>query len=352
MHTLDFLVQPQLAPAVSLAHDRHFMQAATRASRTNIGILRVFDVAGEVLSIGRYHIVPGTPVTGIRALYRRFSGGRVVPFGDGFIGISLVLPHRAALFSDDPLALAPYQVPNRYVRGILEGCKHINVAAFYPGRDFITVGRRVLGLVSFETDASGALLFEAIVSNHRDFSVLPDLLNAVDPNGVITAEFLTPNDTTSLARELGVGLTIEEVADMVRRGFEAQFNLVCDSHELSAIEKQAIAAVAPAYGDDRWLSERHLRPELTHFALERTQLGVFEARFELEQQRFIKEIVFSGDFIANSVGIERLESELRLCPAEWHAIDAVASDIFAKPENYILGIGRTHVIADTIGKGL
>ena len=71
----------------------------------------------------------------------------------------------------------------------------------------------------------------------------------------------------------------------------------------------------------------------------RVQLGQFDVHFSLEQEHFIKDIVFAGDFIANSPAIERLEHELRLCPAEWRAIDAVASEMFAQPENFILGIG-------------
>ena len=50
--------------------------------------------------------------------------------------------------------------------------------------------------------------------------------------------------------------------------------------------------------------------------------------------------------------IDLCERELRLCPAEWRAIDAVASETFADPANYILGIGRVRAIADTIMRGL
>ncbi len=82
------------------------------------------------------------------------------------------------------------------------------------------------------------------------------------------------------------------------------------------------------------------------------QLGVFEVRYALEQDRFLKDIQFNGDFIANSPGVARLERDLRLCPAEWRAIDAVASQIFSSPEHFILGIGRVRVIADTIMRAM
>src|SRR5262249_37017862 len=158
--------------------------------------------------------------------------------------ISLVLPHRAALYSTDPLALAAHQVLNRHVRGILEGCKLVNVAAFYPGRDLVTVDRRILGLVSFEIDHAGALLVEAILANTRDFRALPAFLDAIDPPGVIPAEMLTADGTTCLARELQAELTTEEVAALLRRGYEKQFSLACEPRRLDALDEQAIKTIA------------------------------------------------------------------------------------------------------------
>ena len=354
MPTLDFIVQPRIAPAVSLATDSHFLHVVGRPSRTRTGVLRVYDFAGDVLSIGRYHLAPrrAAPADGC-TLHRRHSGGRVMPFGDGFVGLTLVLPHRSALFSDNPLALAPNQVINRYVRGILEACKLANVPAFYPGRDLVTVDRRILALVSFEVDRNGALLFEALIANLRDFSVLPELLDAADRSGVIKAEMLTAEGTTCLAEVLGTSLTTTEVAELLRRGFERQFLLTIEPHTLSTLEEQAIEATAAhELHADRWLQQRHVRPDLERHAFTRVQLGLFEAYFSLEQDRFIKDIVFAGDFIANSSAIERLEHQLRLCPAEWRAIDAAASEIFAQPENFILGIGPVRTIAETITKAL
>lgn len=353
MLVADFLTQRDIDPALSLAADRHFMQVVRRASRMRPAVLRVFTFPNEAVSIGRYHLAPPldghTPV----ALWRRHTGGRVTPFGDGFVGVSLVLPHRSAFYSDDRLSLAPYQVLNRYVRGILEACRLANISAFYPGRDFITVDRRVLGLVSFETDEAGALLFEAILANTRDFSALPYLLERIDPTGLIKMEMMGPDATTSLARELGTELSFEEVADLVQRGFSKHFGLVCRPHALTTLELQAIQAIAAReFGDDGWLRQRRFRPELNRHASLWVQLGAFEAYFALEQERFLKEIVFAGDFLANSPSIERLERDLRLCPIEWRAIDAVANEIFGTAENFILGIGRTRTIADMITRGL
>jgi hypothetical protein len=227
------------------------------------------------------------------------------------------------------------------------------VPAFYPGRDFITVERRVLGFVSFEVDRCGVLLFEAIIANRRSFGILPQMLDEVDRDGIIKAEMLLADNTTCLAAEIGTALTTEEVAELLRVGYEQQLNLAFEPHTLTSLEQQAIdGTAAHEFHEDHWLRQRQLRSDLDHHAVARVQLGMFEAHFALEQGRFIKDIMFAGDFIANSAAIERLERDLRLCPAEWRAIDAVASEIFSQPDNYILGIGPLRTIADTITKGL
>jgi lipoate-protein ligase A len=338
-------------PSISLASDRHFLHVVQRPVRQPFGVLRLYELSTEVLAIGRYHLAPQSrPGAGV-TLHRRLCGGRAIPLGPGFIGLSLILPHRSALFGDDPLLLAPYQVMNRYVRGLLTAGRQVGLDLLYPGRDRVTLNRKMLALVSFEIDRAGALLFEAVIANERDFSVLPALLEQADPDGVVKAEMLTPDATTCVAAELGRPLSLSQLAEVLREGYETAFGIECLPHSTSPLEAQAIENIAThEFTAERWL--RPGRHRFDHHAVTRTQLGVFEAHFTIEQGRFIKEVTFAGDFIANSQGIEELERGLRLCPAEWRAIDAVAAEVFAKPENFILGIGPVHVIADTISRGL
>src|SRR5206468_2959773 len=210
------------------------------------------------LSLGRYHLLPpGRPGTRVR-LHRRHSGGRATAFGDGFVGLALTLPHRSALVSAEPLALAPDQVMNRCVRGILEGLKAAGVAAF------------------------------------------------------------------------------------VRRSYEEVFGLTLEAGE----------APAPApIDEDRWLRQRAPRPELDRQARTRTQLGCLEAHFMLDGVR-IADLALAGDFIANSPAIEQLERELRGCRAERRMLDDVVTRVFARPEDFILGVGPLETIAATIMRGV
>jgi hypothetical protein len=234
------------------------------------------------------------------------------------------------------------------VRGILAACQLAHVPAVYPGRDFVTADRRVFAAVSFETDENGTLLFEAIVSVSRDFTCLPALLDRVDPQGTVRVQLLDANGTTSLARALGTSIAFEEVADLLRRGFAKQFAVQLEPSELSPLEQQVIQAVAARESEPHWLAQRVLRPDLDRHDSSWVQLGVLEVYLSLQQAQFIKDIMFVGDFIANSPGIDALERRLRLCPCERRAIEEVASEIFSDPANFILGIGKIRTVADVI----
>src|SRR5262249_12757450 len=196
--TLALIVQPGLAPGESLATDRALLDAVTSGTLAATGALRVYTLAGDVLAIGRFHASPGPrPESGIRVM-RRWSGGRAMPWGDGFVGVSVVLPHRSALVSADPEALAPSQVMNRCVRGILAACEDAGVPAFYPGRDLLTVERRMLGMVSFAVEEGGALVFEAVLAKSAAHSVLPPLLDRAHPRGGVPSAMLTAEDPPAL----------------------------------------------------------------------------------------------------------------------------------------------------------
>jgi len=347
---IEFLFQENVEPARSLATDRYLLNAFQKATRPRAAVLRAYTARGDFLSAGRYHrIVPGPSPPSI---WRRPSGGRTLPFGDGFLGFSLLLPHRSALVSEDPFHLSPYQVPNRYARGVLTALRGFGIDAFYPGRDFVTVHRKPIAMVTFESDGRGALLFEGILALERDFSILADFLAIADPGGSLAGECLDRAGVTSLASETREPRAARDVAAALLRGFAEQFGVETEARELSPLEVQAIDAIESREFREGWLAERCSGDDLRLVAATPVPLGVFEVRFALEQERFLREVRFYGDFIANSPGVEELERELRLCPADWQSVALVADKVYNRPANYVLGIGKLRTIPDTIVKAL
>src|SRR6266540_1789396 len=256
MMRVRFLCQEGLTPALSLATDRFFLQAV---QETATSVLRVYSFPGDIVLLGRYHAMGQLPETDQVTVAHRLSGGRVVPAGQGFVHFSLVLPHRSAFFSDDPYNLAPFQVLNRYVRGVLQCLKARGIDVFYPGRDLITVRQQPLGWISFTTEDNGALLCEGGLAVSRDFSLLPYLLDRADPQGNIPCQFFTPEQVTSFERVTGKTFTLAQVAGMLRNGFAQQPALELTDQDLSSAEQETISALTERYPSGEWLQSRRLR---------------------------------------------------------------------------------------------
>src|SRR5262249_36300306 len=102
--------------------------------------------------------------------------------------------------------------------------RSFGVDAFYPGRDRITVTRRMLGCVSLECDATGATLFEADLAVDADWLALPRLVEAVDSDGVIAAEIPHAEDVTTLATHARAP-SVPELAHRLASSYEQQFHL-------------------------------------------------------------------------------------------------------------------------------
>jgi lipoate-protein ligase A len=349
--SLAYILQPNVAPSLGLATDRYLLGTLGKTHRPRPGVLRVYSFPGDVLAAGRWHLAPAGGADAGEAFVRRLTGGRALALGEGYLGISLLLPHRSALFAEDPLALAPFQLANRYVRGILRALKSLGLPVFYPGRDLVTANRRPIAAVSFETDEEGRLVFETILAVERPLGAVAQLLDRWDVGGVIKVDLLALESGTCLREELGESLAIADLGALLCDSFAQQYGVEIEETPLSPLEAQAVAALA-ARENRLWTTARQLRRDLPLVGSSGIQTGVLEAHFALEQERFIKEIQLAGDFIANSPAIAALEYRLRLCPAEWTAIARIVDAVFGDPANYLLGIGRLRAVADTIVKGL
>jgi hypothetical protein len=338
MPVLDLIVEHSTTPAASRFTDTALLARAVAHGR---GALRVSRVAGTVLALGRYHLAPsgGAGAT----LHRRLSGGRAWAAGDGFVQVSLTLPHRSALVSDDPLALAPEQVLNRAVRGLLGGIEAAGVSALYPGRDTITVARRTIGLLGLEVDGHGATLVEACLGIGRDQATLPHLLEAIDRDGVVGAQMVAPDDATSLARELGGAPSFDDLAGCIRRGYESRLGV-------EFVEAEAPAGAAPT--DDGFVRERMRRADLDRRGTMPTMLGVLEAHVAMAGDGTIGELMLAGDLLAPSGTVARLEQAVRGCPPERDRLAAVIADVVRSPCDFILGVGPLDTIAQTIVRGV
>ena len=329
------LTQFDTTPAQSVATDQYFLHTVVE---TRLPILRVYTYPDDVLLLGRYQAAGALSHNSGLTVARRLTGGRAFPSGDGFVQFSLIVPQRSFFFSADPHHIAPFQVLNRYVRGVLHGLKTGGVEVFYPGRDFLTVQRLPVGWHSFVTADSGAVLYEGGVFVQRDMSLLPHFLDRADPRGTIPCQLFLPDQVHNLGKVLGRSLAPDQVVHLLRNGFTQQFKLECLDQDLNQSERAAIPGKQEQA--DLVPNGRPLRADLPYAATRHTPLGELQVRFSLTPERTIEAVRFSGDFIANPAGMQALEHNLTGCPLEKTALWQVIDRTFLEPEHYLIGAGK------------
>jgi hypothetical protein len=313
-------------------------RAALAAARTrSTAILCTYGLPGDVLCIGRYHVVPRSS-GGTVSIVRRLTGGRVFPLGDGFAGIVLAVPHGGALVND--AMLAPHQIPNRYVRGLLGALEGIGVAAYYPGRDRVTIDGRTVAALGFEVEPDGATLIEMSVALGRSFAEVSMFADRADPAGVVPMEIVLPEQGASVAEITERAPSGDEMAGALASGYATRLGVEV------AIDDAIVAAPAD---DPAWLEAGRLASNLDRHARARDMLGVVEVHAERSGDR-VADLRIGGDLIAPSTTMARLEAALRGAPVAREVLRARVAEVLAAPGAFVLGVRSPATIADLVAE--
>ncbi len=334
MDALDIVMLSGLESWHLLGLEAHLLEAVTtKAARP---CLLIYTMSGRVLSLGRYHHYAGPTERAGLAAWRRFTGGRVVGSGEGWLNLALILPSRDALLPAHDIKLKPDQVMNRYARGLLAGLRDLGLECFYPGRDAVTIERRELAMCTFETDASGTMLFEAVLALNRGMEEVVHDLEHFDPDGQLPCAMYGPDVATKLVRELDRDISFQQVAEAIARGYS---NLLGGGNrrELTAVENAQAQRRGASMEQRGWL---HLSPDdnlLSHMA---TQLGSIEARVKTSSAGAVESLGLYGDLIANSPGIAALKSGMIGQRLDLASVSDAVMKVFGGGDNFILGIGE------------
>lgn len=337
---------PESDPAVVLATQWHLLDEIAAGRRPPA--LLTFSLRDDHAALGRFHLAPSNGGDG---LCRRFAGGRVLPLGPGYAGLTLLLPRADAHTGDSPGSLSASQIMNRHVRGFLKGCRHVGVDPIYPGRDVVTIDKKIVAALGLEVDGRGAAVFEMVAALWRAFDEVAPLLDRVDPEGTVTAAILGPQEVTDLEREVDPSVDFDVFAQMMRHGYGEQLRATLIEGRLSAADVEQVNHLASdGAAVDRWVRGRRLTPRLDRRGTALGSAVPLDVFFE-ENDGVLGEVLISGDFIANSGSVTRLEAALRGCRRDAAAIDAAIAAACSQPGDYLLGVSPLTLLRDAIVGG-
>jgi lipoate-protein ligase A len=319
-------------PARATALAAHLLGEARAGCRA---ILCSYAVPGDVLALGRYHVVPPQPSVDGVAIMRRTGGGRAAPLGAGHVGVILAMPDRATLAAAEHLTLE--QILNRYVRGLLGALESFGVRANYPGRDLVTVDGRLLASLGVEIAADGATVVEMCVAVERSFACVTTFADRADPTGTVPVDLVLPDQATSIAEAAGRAPDLEQFAAALATGYATR--LGCD-----VVMSDPLPPPAP---DAAWLAAGRLSPHLDRHAAVRELLGAVEVYAARAGDR-VRDVRLCGDLLARSTTVERIETALRDAPIERATLRALVEAALREPDDVLLGVRAPATVGDLV----
>jgi hypothetical protein len=247
--------------------------------------------------------------------------------------VSLALPHRSALESDDPYALGAEQVLNRAVRGVMGGLSLLGVEPYYPGRDLVTVGGKPIAWISLAVEDDGATLVEAGLSVERDFGLLAPLADRVDPGGLVPVTLWQPDDVTSVARlQGGRAASGADMVAAIVEGYRRRlgWEIVMDE-----------SLVPPAAGDE---DDRVEVPGDGGCGRRAVMLGTLMAYVRCAADGALAAVRIRGDLIAPTATVAAIEQALAGQPPVATVLEARVAAVLAEPAHFLLGASADDVV--------
>lgn len=311
-------------------------------------VLHLGWISAPAVVLGRYQrrqsaLGPAGSDSASLRVVRRVTGGRAVWTEPGQLSVSLVMSEMSSLLPPGSAAIGSGKIINRYVRGILGGLQSLGFKAYYFGRDFLSVERKLAGYVSFEVAPSGATLFHVLIGVSRA-TALPSELDGYPgvggnrpdpPPTTLAAESSAAPDRATLERAIVDGYSRNQHIEVRERKLSPLEERLLDEREASTVVESEPPSQGAAHA---WLASE-LKP---------IACGWLEAAVQVVQDQFLGAVRLSGDFMAPSGSIEALERELRLVPLEWREIGAVVDRMFGEGEAAIAGVRYLRVIPDAI----
>ncbi len=246
------------------------------------------------------------------AVNRRPTGGGAILMGADQLGVAVMAPRGDTERSYDRVR----ELFQRFGAGLCEALRRLGIPAEYRRKNDLEVrGRKIAGLgIYFER--SGGLLFHASLLVDLDIALMLSVLNTPFEK-ISDKEIATVAERiTTVRRECGRAVTLDEVRHLVRRGYARTLGVELVAGGFSEDELAEIAALErKKYATPEWLEREPAVADATGSATVKTPGGLLSAHLTLAGD-VLKAVYLTGDFFCDERALLDLERALR-----WHAAD-------------------------------
>lgn len=314
--------------------------------------LRLYTYRSHCALVGRFQNVEneicieycranGIPIN------RRPTGGGAIIMGADQLGVALTISGRG----EDNYAQAREMMGN-FSEGLVHGLNQLGIEAKFRRKNDIEVnGKKLVGLGVYRA-TSGGLLFHASLLVDLDIELMLRVLNT--PFEKISDKEIdtVAGRITTVRRETGANLSVDEVRRVIADGFAGAFNLsLIHADNFSRDELDDIAKLeSEKYLNDDWLYQTTSVPDTNGSAKIKTDAGLIDISVTMAGG-MIKAAFIGGDFFAEENAIADLEASLRWHASQAEKVAATIGKIFQSRKGQFSGI-QPEVMIEAVMKAV
>ena len=210
-----------VSASYGLAADEYLMSGYGSDGESQLPTLRLYTYRSHCALVGRFQEVEAEiDVDYCRKaniqINRRLTGGGAIVMGSGQLGMALVTATKYGGVPDHPREIFVL-----YSEGIRRGLRALGIRGTLGGKNDIRVNERKIAGLGLCRGDKGALLFHASLLVDLDIPLMLRVLR-IPPEKLsdkIQAE--VEESLTTVRREVGFCISVSEVRDAVRQGFES-----------------------------------------------------------------------------------------------------------------------------------
>jgi lipoate-protein ligase A len=328
-----YIEENSVSASYGLAADEYLMRGYESDGRTELPALRLYTYRSHCALVGQFQEVEAEiDVNYCREanipINRRPTGGGAIIMGNDQLGMALATSAKYPGVPDHPR-----EIFHLYAAAINKGLKTLGIEGLLEGKNDLRVGgRKIAGLGLCRGD-KGALLFHASLLVDLDIPLMLRVLKIPVEKLKDKIRKQVEENLTTVRREVGKPISVSEVRDTVRRGFESAMGVTFLRRPFTPREEEGIHALEKEkYLDQQWIFQRMTAAATGGSSLQKTKGGLLRIYLSLEGN-LINHINITGDFFADRAALAKLEKKLRGIRGEEGEVKKAISRCFGDTVN-------------------